>query len=77
MRNIYTYGGRPAVRNRTVADLLSLRRAIAAERMKGLTGFRKEVKAGTFPREPYQVPMIPGEYEKLCEALYRPPPVHR
>lgn len=59
------------------ADLLSLRRAVAAERMKGLTGFRDEVMAGTFPREPYQVPMTPGEHEKFCEALDKWQPVHR
>ena len=59
------------------ADLRSLRRAMAAERMKGLAGFRDEVMAGSFPHEPYQVPMTPGEHEKFCEALDNWQPVHR
>ena len=62
---------------RAWADMLSLRRAMAAERLKGLTGFRDAVKAGAFPHEPYQVPMTAGEHEKFCEALDKWQPVHR
>ena len=51
------------------ADMLSVRAAMSAEREKGVTGFRDEVRAGTFPHEPHQVPMAPGEHEKLKEAL--------
>ena len=58
-------------------DLLSLRRAVAAERLKGLAGFRDAVKAGTFPHEPHQVPMTAGESEKLREALDAWRPVHQ
>ena len=65
---------RPA---RAWADMLSLRRAMAAERLKGLTGFRDAVKAGAFPHEPHQVPMTAGEHEKFCEALDKWQPVHR
>ena len=59
------------------ADMLSLRRAMAAERLKGLTGFRDEVRAGTFPHEPHQVSMNAGEHEKFREALDTWQPVHR
>ena len=62
---------------RAWADMLSLRRAMAAERLKGLTGFRDAVKAGAFPHEPHQVPMTTGEHEKFCEALDKWQPVHR
>ena len=62
---------------RAWADMLSLRRAMAAERLKGLTGFRDAVKAGAFPHEPHQVPMTAGEHEKLREALGAWQPVHR
>ena len=62
---------------RAWADMLSLRRAMAAERLKGLTGFRDAVKAGAFPHEPHQVPMTAGEHEKFCEALGKWQPVHR
>ncbi len=58
------------------ADMLSLRRATAAERLKGLTGFRDAVRAGTFPHEPHQVPMTAGEHEKFREALDKWQPVH-
>ena len=90
MRRIYTYGGRAATRNLTVADLQAnkaagvkmtqvsaLDGAVAAERLKGLTGFRDAVKAGAFPHEPHQVPMTAGEHEKLREALDAWRPVHR
>ena len=92
MRRIYTYGGRAATRNLTVTDLqankaagvkmtqvsaLDGAEAVAEERIKGLTGFRDAVKAGTFPHEPHQVPMTAGEHEKLREALDAWQPVHR
>ena len=57
--------------------MLSLRRAMSAERLKGLTGFRDEVRAGTFPHEPHQVSMKAGEHEKFREALDMWQPVHR
>lgn len=59
------------------ADMLSLRRAMTAERLKGLTGFRDEVLAGTFPHEPHQVSMTAGEHQKFREALDKWQPVHR
>ena len=59
------------------ADMLSLRRAMTAERLKGLTGFRDEVRAGMFPHEPHQVSMKAGEHEKFREALDTWQPVHR
>ena len=62
---------------RAWADMLSLRRAVAEERLKGLAGFRDAVKVGTFPHEPHQVPMTAGESEKLREALDAWRPVHQ
>lgn len=62
---------------RAWADMLSLRRAMAAERLEGLAGFRDAVRAGTFPHEPHQVPMRAGEHEKLREALDAWRPVHQ
>lgn len=59
------------------ADMLSLRCAMIAERLKGLTGFRDEVQAGTFPHEPHQVSMTAGEHQKFREALDKWQPVHR
>ncbi|KIC12838.1 hypothetical protein RA19_00035 [Leisingera sp. ANG-M1] len=58
------------------ADMLSVRKALAAEREKGLTGFRDEVKAGTFPDAAHTVAMSGGEHEKLREALDKWTPVH-
>ena len=62
---------------RAWADMLSVRRALAAERLKGLRGFRDAVKAGTFPCEPHQVPMTEGEHELFLEHLDRWQPVHQ
>jgi len=62
---------------RAWADMLSLRSALAAERLRGLRGFRDAVKAGTFPREPQQVPMTEGEHELFLERLDRWRPVHQ
>ena len=45
------------------ADMLTLRRAMAAERLEGLAGFRDAVRVGIFPHEPHQVPMRAGEHQ--------------
>lgn len=58
-------------------DLLTIRRAMEAERTKALSGFCNEVKAGTFPCAPHTVSMVPGEHEKLVEALHKMTPVHQ
>ena len=57
------------------ADMLSLRRALAEERKKGIGGFVAAVRSGSFPDEAHSVGMLPREHEKLCEALvdYRSP----
>ncbi len=62
---------------RAWADMLSVRHALAAERLRGLRGFRDAVKAGTFPCEPHQVPMTEGEHELFLEHLDRWQPVHQ
>ncbi len=59
------------------ADMLSLRKAMAAERDKGLTGFHDAVKSGQFPCPPHEVSRSPGEADKLQEALDGWQPVHR
>jgi len=51
------------------ADMLSVRKLLAAERKKGIAGFRNAVRSGTFPHEPHQVAMAVGEHNKLSEAL--------
>ena len=53
------------------ADMRSVRKLLAAEREKGIAGFRDEVRAGTFPHAPHQVPMSEGERDKLRNALAR------
>lgn len=59
------------------ADMLSARRAVTAEREKGLVGFRDSVKAGSFPGASHCVAMPETEYEKLQEALANWRPVHQ
>ena len=58
-------------------DVLSIRKALAAERAKALTGFREDVQPGAFPDAAHTVPMTPGEQDKLKEALDRWTPVHQ
>ncbi len=58
-------------------DMLSLRKAISAERNKSLDGFQADVKSGAFPDAAHTVGMVPGEHEKLMEALDKFHPVHR
>ena len=91
MRRIYTYGGRAATRNLTVADLQANKAAgvkmtqvsaldgveAAACEAAGIDLICDAVKAGAFPHEPHQVPMTAGEHEKLREALDAWQPVHR
>ena len=62
---------------RAWGDMLSLRRAMASERRRALTGFRDSVLGGTFPDEAHSVPMAPGEHERLIEALDRWRPIHQ
>ncbi|MBO9452314.1 3-methyl-2-oxobutanoate hydroxymethyltransferase [Tropicibacter sp. R16_0] len=50
-------------------DVLSIRKQLAAERDKALTGFRTDVQSGAFPDEAHTVGMLPGEEDKLREAL--------
>ncbi len=59
------------------ADLLSIRRLLAEERIKGLIGFRDDVKSGAFPDMAHSVSMASGEHEKLLEALDKWQPLHR
>jgi 3-methyl-2-oxobutanoate hydroxymethyltransferase len=58
-------------------DMLSLRRAMAAERDRALVGFRDSVTSGAFPDAAHSAFMAPGEHAKLQEALDRLQPVHQ
>ena len=58
-------------------DMLALRRAMAAERKKALTGFRDAVTGGAFPDDAHSVSMARGEHERLLETLDRWQPLHR
>ena len=61
-RRIYTYGGKPARRNLTVADIVALK------------GVRKlAVKGETYPDTATSVAMPPDELDKFLEALERRP----
>ncbi len=57
-------------------DVATIRKALAAERDKSLTGFRTDVQSGAFPDAAHTVGMLPGEAEKLSEALDRWTPLH-
>ena len=52
-------------------DVLSIRRQLAAERERALTGYRTDVQSGAFPDAEHTVGMLPGEEAKLHEALDR------
>ncbi len=58
-------------------DVATIRKALAAERDKSLTGFRTDVQSGAFPDAAHTVGMLPGEVEKLSEALDRWTPLHQ
>ncbi|UWQ91533.1 3-methyl-2-oxobutanoate hydroxymethyltransferase [Rhodobacteraceae bacterium M382] len=51
-------------------DVGSIRKALAAERDKALTGYRTDVQSGVFPDADHTVSMLPGEADKLAEALH-------
>jgi ketopantoate hydroxymethyltransferase len=58
-------------------DVATIRKALAAERDKSLTGFRTDVQSGAFLDAAHTVGMLPGEAEKLSEALDRWTPLHQ
>ncbi len=58
-------------------DVATIRKALAAERDKSLTGFRTDVQSGAFPDADHTVGMLPGEADKLSEALDRWTPLHQ
>ena len=51
------------------SNLSPLREAVAAERSRALSAYRKAVDDGTFPGESVSINMLPGEHVKLSEAL--------
>lgn len=66
----------PARHARAFGDVLSLRRAMAAERERALAAYAHAVRDGSFPDDSVSVAMAPGEHDRLREALDRLRPVH-
>jgi 3-methyl-2-oxobutanoate hydroxymethyltransferase len=66
----------PARHARAFGDVLSLRRAMAAERERALTAFAAAVRDGSFPHEAVNIGMSPAERDRLSEALDHLRPVH-
>jgi len=62
---------------RAWGDLRSLRRQIEDERLRALTGFRRDVLEGAFPDKSVSGSMADGERARLAEMLDRRTPVHR
>ncbi|WP_166418015.1 3-methyl-2-oxobutanoate hydroxymethyltransferase [Cochlodiniinecator piscidefendens] len=58
-------------------DMLSIRQALADERLKALSGFQSDVKSGQFPDKAHTVSMPQSEHEKLLEALDKRHPFHQ
>ena len=58
-------------------DLLSIRKDLAAKRVRALTAYNNVVKDRTFPNESVSVAMKPGEHERLREALESRSPLHK
>ena len=58
------------------ADMARARKALEAERMKGLNAFRTAVQDGSYPDKATSIAMKLGEYEKLQEALDKRCPFH-
>ena len=60
---------RPPGHAKAFADLNSIRAHLAVERRRALSDYRQAVMAGAYPDAETTVPMLPGEHEKLLEAL--------
>lgn len=66
----------PARHARAFGDVLTLRRAMAAERERALSAYAAAVRDGSFPDVGVSVSMAPDEHARLREALDRLRPVH-
>lgn len=58
-------------------DMLSIRKLMATERNKAVTGFRDDVKSGAFPDAAHSVSMPHVEHQKFLEELDKYQPLHR
>lgn len=67
---------RPPGHARAFADLPALRRKIVEERRRALGKYRAAVMDGSYPDAQTSVAMLPGEHEKLVEALEARPAFH-
>lgn len=66
----------PARHVRAFGDVLSLRRAMEAERARALAAYAAAVRDGSFPDAGVSVRMAPEEHDRLREALDRLRPLH-
>ncbi len=66
----------PARHARAFGDVLTLRRAMAAERQRALSAYAAAVRYASFPDAKVSIPMEPGEHDRLREALDRLRPFH-
>lgn len=66
----------PARHARAFGDVLTLRRAMAAERERALFAYAAAVRDGSFPDAGVSASMAPDEHARLREALDRLRPVH-
>lgn len=66
----------PARHARAFGDVLSLRRAMEAERARALAAYAASVRDGSFPDAGVSVRMAPEEHDRLREALDRLRPLH-
>ena len=57
-------------------DMRSIRRQMAEERMKALTGFQGDVKAGLFPDAAHSIALKPAEHAKFLDLLEGWKPLH-
>ena len=67
---------RPPGHARAFADLPAIRERIVEERRRALGEYRAAVMDRSYPDAATSVPMLPGEHEKLVEALDARPTCH-
>ncbi len=68
---------RPPGHARAFTDLRSMRERIDEERRRALRTYREAVTDGSYPDAATSVPMLPGEHEKLVDALNSRPSLNR
>jgi len=69
MKDIYTFGRKPAQRNYSIGDLAPLHEEMYRQRVAALKAFHAEVTQMNFPYAEQSIGMHAGEEKKLPEAL--------